>query len=64
MSEFGAKLIPRNPLFPVLLKPGDPPVEFGSLGLGHRNVFVIEALPKSLDQIQPLARREPRQFGC
>jgi hypothetical protein len=51
-------------LFPVLFEPGDPPVEFGSLSLGHRNVSVVEALPKGLDQIEPLARREPGQFGC
>jgi hypothetical protein len=61
--ELGAKLIPRNALFPVLLEPGDPPVEFGSLGLGHLNVLVVEALPKGLDQSEPLARREPGQSG-
>jgi hypothetical protein len=51
LSELGAKLIPRNALFPVPLEPGDPPVEFGSLRLGYRNVLVVEALPKGLDQI-------------
>jgi hypothetical protein len=50
-------------VFPVLLEPGDPPVEFGSLSLGHRNVLVVEALPKGLVQIVPLAWREPGQLG-
>ena len=39
-------------------------IEFGTLGLGHRNVLVVEALPKGLDQIEPLARREAGQLGC
>ena len=58
MTELGAKLLPQNALFSVLLEPGDPAVEFGSLNLGHQNVLVVEALPKGLDQIEFLARRD------
>jgi hypothetical protein len=57
LSEFGSKLVPRNAVFPVLI--GDPPVELGSLGLRHRQVLVVEALPEGFDQIEPLARRKP-----
>jgi hypothetical protein len=64
LSELGSKLVPRDALFSVLIETSDPPVEFGSLGIGHRYVLVVEALPEGLDQIEPLARREPSQLRC
>jgi hypothetical protein len=60
--ELGPKLIPRNAFFSVLIEAYDPPVEFGSVGIGHRDILVVEALPERLDQVEPLARRKPSEF--
>jgi len=46
-------------VFPVLIKTRDAPVELGSLRLGHGYVLIFKALPEVLDQIEPLARRQP-----
>jgi len=48
-------------VFPVLIEICDAPVELGSLRVGHGYVLIFKALPEVLDQIEPLARREPSQ---
>jgi hypothetical protein len=57
-------LVPRYAFFAILIEPRDPPLELGSLGIGNRYIPVVEALPKGLDQIKTLARREPSQLAC
>ena len=54
LSKLGLKLVPGNAVFSVLIETGDPPVELGSLGIGDGYVLVLEALPKGLDQLEPL----------
>jgi hypothetical protein len=51
LSKLGLKLAPRNAVFAVLIETYDPPVQLGSMGIGHGNVLVVEALPKGLDQV-------------
>jgi len=51
-------------VFPVRIETRDPLVQFGSLGVGHGHVLVVDVVPKGLDQIEPLARRESGQLGC
>jgi hypothetical protein len=63
LSKLGLKLVPRNAVFSVLIETCDAPVELGSLRLGHGYVLIFKALPEVLDQIEPLARREPSQLG-
>ena len=41
----------------------EPSIELGSLRVGHGYVLIFKALPEVLDQIEPLARREPSQLG-
>jgi len=50
-------------VFPVLIESCDAPVELGSLRVGHGYVLIFKALPEVLDQVEPLARREPSQLG-
>ncbi len=50
-------------MFSVLIETRDASVELGSLRVGHGYVLVFKALPEVLDQIEPLARREPSQLG-
>jgi len=64
LSKFGLKLVPRNALFSDGIKTCNASVELGALGICHGNVIVVQALPEGLDQIEPLARREPSQLGC
>lgn len=63
MSKLGLKLVSRNAVFPILIETCDALVELGSLGVCHRYVLVVQTLPESLDQVEPLARREPSQLG-
>jgi hypothetical protein len=62
LSKLGLKLVPRNAVFSVLIETCDAPVELRSLRVGHGYVLIFEALPEVLDQIEPLARREPSQL--
>jgi len=49
LSELGPKLIPRNAFCPVLIEAHNPPIECGPLGIGHRNILLVETLPEGLD---------------
>ena len=49
-------------MFSVLIETGDAPVELGSLRVRHGYVLIFKAFPEVLDQIEPLARREPSQL--
>jgi hypothetical protein len=51
-------------VFPILIETCDTLVELGALGVCHGNVLVVQTLPEKLDQVEPLARREPSQLGC
>jgi hypothetical protein len=64
LSKFGLKLVPPNAVFPILVETCDAFVELGSLGVYHRYVLVVQTLPERLDQLEPLARREPSELGC
>ena len=60
LSKLGLKLVPRNAAFSVLIETCD----VARLAARRSRVCpYLKALPEVLDQIEPLARREPSQLG-